>query len=222
MREKGHFYGRRKGRPLNTGRLDTLDSNALITEIKPDAHPQNFFDEPYKKFVLEIGFGNGEHLVAQAARNHDTAYIGCEAFLNGVTACLADMNAQKIDNIRLWGDDALLLLPQVQPGVFDTIYLLFSDPWPKSRHHKRRVLQTDTTALLARLLKPQGLLRTATDDANLAQWTLLHGCQNPDLHWTSFENAVWRDTPSDWIETRYQKKAAHQGRQPHFIDFIKI
>lgn len=220
MREKqGHFFGRRKGRPLNVGRLDTLDSGALIRAVQPDMHPQDLFDKPYKNFALEIGFGNGEHLVQQAERAPDTGFIGCEAFLNGVTACLAQMTTL---NIRLWADDAMLLLPKLQAGTFDTIYLLFSDPWPKSRHHKRRVMQPQTVKLMARLLKKGGLLRTATDDANLAQWTLLHGCQNPDLHWVDFEKAEWRNAPLHWVETRYQQKAAQQGRQPHFIDFIKL
>lgn len=219
MREKqGHFFGRRKGRPLNTGRLDTLGSGALIRAIQPDTHPQILFDKPYKNFALEIGFGNGEHLVEQAVRAPETGFIGCEAFLNGVTACLAQMTTP---NVRLWADDAMLLLPHLQAETFDTIYLLFSDPWPKSRHHKRRVLQPETVILMARLLKKGGLLRTATDDANLAQWTLLHGCRNPDLHWVNFEKAEWRHAPSNWIETRYQQKAAQQGRQPHFIDFIR-
>ena len=136
-----------------------------------------------------------------------------------MSACLQQMTT---DNIRIWPDDALLLLSQLPEQSFDRIYLLFPDPWPKTRHHKRRFIQTDTTALLAGLLKPQGLLRLATDDPYLAQWMLLHGVQNPELLWTCFENADWRTAPEDWVETRYQQKAGEQGRDAHFIDFVKM
>lgn len=218
MREKaGHFYGRRKGKPLKAGRISSLQDTQLIIDDVPTD-----FLKRYKHHVLEIGFGNGEHLVAQAIRHADTGFIGCEAFINGVTACIQDAQQNRVENIRLWAEDAMLLLPQLPPTSFDTIYLLFSDPWPKTRHHKRRFIQKETASLLARLLKPQGVLRLATDDTNLAQWMLLGCVQEPLLHWKNFKNAEWRQAPQDWVETRYQQKAAQQGRLPYFMDFIKL
>lgn len=223
LSEKGHFYGRRKGRPLRSKRLQSLEQDQLIIpELSAVTHPRDLFDKPYKSYALEIGFGNGEHVVQQAVRDTETGFIGCEAFMNGVTACLMDAQQRNANNVRIWPDDALLLLPKIQPESLNTIYLLFSDPWPKTKHHKRRFVQKETAALMAGLLVRGGMLRIATDDHNLAQWSLLQCVQEPHLQWTCFQNAEWRTQPQDWIETRYQQKAAEQGRQPFFMDFEKV
>ncbi len=214
MREQGHFYGRRKGKPLRATRSKMLEESPYLLR---EGGAVDFLSG-YKKHTLEIGFGNGEHLVAQAQAHPETGFIGCEAFINGVTACLQQITTS---NIRLWSDDALLLLQDLSQESFDRIYILFPDPWPKTRHHKRRFIQHDTVELLAGLLKPAGLLRMATDDHNLAQWMLLHTVQNPAMRWTTVENAEWRTPPQDWVETRYQQKALAQGRTAYFIDAVK-
>src|SRR5690606_24920798 len=117
-----------------------------------------------------------------------------------------------LKNIRFYTDDALPLLSKFTSGSLDRIFLLFPDPWPKTRHHKRRFVQEHTVSLFARLLKSGGELRMATDDKNLAEWMLLHTVQNTDFHWENAENADWDTAPIDWVETRYQQKAAQQGR----------
>jgi tRNA (guanine-N7-)-methyltransferase len=215
---EGHFYGRRKGKPMTSTRQELLADNDYILQVE---HVQPFLQK-YNRHVLEIGFGNGEHVVEMAKRHTNTAYIGCEAFINGVSTCIADAQQVGVDNLRIWADDALVLLSKMTDEVFDEIYLLFPDPWPKTRHHKRRFIQKDTVEMLARLLKPQGCLWLVTDDHNLAEWMLLHAVQSAQLHWKNALDAEWRQTPSDWIPTRYQQKAAAQGRCPHFIQMIKI
>jgi tRNA (guanine-N7-)-methyltransferase len=104
----------------------------------------------------------------------------------------------------------------------DRFYLLFNDPWPKTRHYKRRFIQPHTVELLARILKPGALLRLATDDKSLAEWMLLHVVQNSQFVWNNWQNAEWSVAPEDWIETRYQQKAAQQGRLAHYLDFTRI
>jgi tRNA (guanine-N7-)-methyltransferase len=215
---KRHFYGRRKGKPLREAQQQKLKSPFIVGECEA---VQSFLSN-YNRHVLEIGFGNGEHLVAQAANHPQTGYIGCEAFINGVAACLQDMQRNDVHNIRIWSDDAYLLLPSLAPESFDMIYLLFSDPWPKTRHHKRRFIQPHTAQLLSTLLKKNGVLRLATDDKNLAQWMLLHLVQVDSLEWLNYPDATWDIQPTDWIPTRYQEKALEQGRLPYFIDFLRI
>lgn len=222
------FAGRRKGRPLREGRHDALDvmekGYCIPREIDPHkpTDPKEFFGtmKP-EKIWLEIGFGNGEHLIGQAARHPGIGFIGCEPFINGVSAAAHAMIQQKLHNVRFWADDAMLLLPHLKKESFDRIFLLFSDPWPKTRQHKRRVIQPKTVELFASLLKPGGELRLATDHANLAEWMLIHVTANPHFMWKSFADAQWRETPDDWIETRYQQKAAQQGRLAYFMDFTK-
>ena len=223
-----HFYGRRKGRPLRDGRLQTLAEAQQKYFIPEDAiaapsslQPRDLFDQDYSEYWLEIGFGNGEHLTGQAQNNPHIGMIGCEAFINGVSMAVKDATEKELQNVRFWGDDALPLLETLADESLSRIFLLFPDPWPKTRHYKRRFIQTHTVALFVRKLKTGGMIRLATDDRPLAEWMLLHAVQNPQLTWRDWQKADWKTPPEDWIETRYQQKAAQQGRQGHFMDFIK-
>lgn len=219
------FAGRRKGRPLHGERERALREvtekfylPAPSCDVKAD--PKTFFPDPKPdKLWLEIGFGNGEHLIGQAMAHPAIGFIGCEPYLNGVSAAAKDVVKNDLTNIRFWADDAMLLLPHLMPESFDRIFILFSDPWPKSRQHKRRVVQPHTLTLFATLLKKGGTLRLATDHTDLAEWMLEHVSADPHFKQA---NADWRAVPEDWIETRYQQKAALQGRLPYFMDFEKI
>lgn len=221
-----HFYGRRKGKPLHKGRAQSLDAVRDQYMIIPSdtgvLDPAAFFDGAYKKIAMEIGFGNGEHLINQAVLNPDIGFIGCEPFINGVAAAAKDVVDHNIRNIRFYADDALHLLTRFPDTCLDTVFLLFPDPWPKTRHHKRRFIQPDTVGLLARVLRPGGRLVLATDDHNLAQWMLLHTVVNNNFTWEAAQNGAWRDAPSNWVETRYQQKAAQQGRRAFFVTFTRV
>jgi tRNA (guanine-N7-)-methyltransferase len=224
-----HFYGRRKGMPLKKGRAESLERALNEFSLPSDVLDAEIID-PVKLFgdfapqeiAFEIGFGNGEHLVEQAARNPHVGFIGCEPFINGVSAAAKQVVERDLKNIRFYADDALPLLSKFTSGSLSQIFLLFPDPWPKTRHHKRRFIQDVTVTLFARLLKSGGVLRLATDDKNLAEWMLIHTVQNSDFVWTNASDGKWETPPADWVETRYQKKAAEQGRFGKFIDFIRV
>jgi tRNA (guanine-N7-)-methyltransferase len=221
-KENTHFYGRRKHRAMNGGRIDighefVLPDNILEQTI---VDPQMIC--PDKEIWLEVGFGSGEHLVGQAIANPDIGLIGCEAFINGVSAAAKNIVANDLRNIRLWADDAVPLMAKLPDASIDRFFLLFNDPWPKTKHYKRRFIQPHIVELLARILKPGAQLRLTTDDKSLAEWMLLHTVQNPNFSWDNWQNGDWSTQPVDWIETRYQQKAAQQGRLARYLDFTRI
>jgi tRNA (guanine-N7-)-methyltransferase len=222
------FAGRRKGRPLHQGRAEALAHAERRFLIKPDSadqtllDPRDLFTGVKEKIWVEIGFGNGEHMIGQAERNPQIGFIGCEPFINGVSAAAKEIVERILDNIRIWPDEALTFLNKFPDASVDRIFLLFSDPWPKTRQYKRRVIQTETVTLFARLLKPGGEVRLATDHDYLAEWMLLHMVQQGRFMWKNACNGDWRTVPDDWIETRYQQKAAHEGRPAYFMDFVRL
>jgi tRNA (guanine-N7-)-methyltransferase len=224
-KENHHFYGRRKLRPLRAERSDALEQGMerfILPEeiLEQDViDPQKIF--PDKKIWLEIGFGNGEHLVEQAMRNPDIGLIGCEPFINGVAFAAREIVTHKIENARLWPDDAVPLMAKFPDQSLDRVFLLFNDPWPKTRHYKRRFIQPHIVELLARLMKPGAQLRLATDDKSLAEWMLLHTVTNTAFRWNHWQDGDWSTQPDDWIETRYQQKAVQQGRLAHYLDFTR-
>lgn len=221
LSEEGkHFYGRKKGRPLHGGRAQAMLADFML-EIQQPLQPHELFTNKAALWV-EVGFGNGEHLVGQAANNPHVNILGCEPFINGAAAAANDAGKKELNNLRIWPDDALPLLSSWPYACIDRFFLLFSDPWPKMRHHKRRFIQPETLELLARLLKPGAQLRLATDDLGLAQWMLLQTAQSPHFQWLNFANGDWHTQPHDWVETRYQQKAAQQGRRSQFMDFVRL
>lgn len=170
-------------------------------------------------YWLEIGFGAGEHLAAQALARPDIGFLGCEPFINGVAALLAKMEADDITNIRLFDDDARLLLPRLPEGVIDRAFILFSDPWPKKRHNKRRIITPRTLDALARILRPGAELRFASDDMSYISWTLEHMRRCPEFSWPAAGPADWRNRPADAVETRYERKALAEGRRCVYLGF---
>ena len=215
------FYGRRFGRALRAGRrrlLNELLPTLQITSADGTLHPATLFQNPPKECCLEIGFGGGEHLAAQAVAHPDRGYIGCEPFVNGVAALLAQIHAQNLDNVRLHDDDARLLLPSIVSGSIGRFYLLYSDPWPKTRHWNRRFVQTDTLDQIARILKPGGLFRFATDHMGHARWALGLAANHPGLQWTAREPRDWRDRWADGYATRYEEKGL-AGPTPVYLEF---
>ena len=225
--ETSHFYGRRKLRAIRQERADAVEQlsedNYILSETILDQaviDPRSLVDK--EKIWFEIGFGNGEHLVGQGAKNPDIGLIGCEPFLNGAALAAKDVVVQNLSNVRIWQDDAMPLLLKLADHSLDRVFLLFNDPWPKTRHYKRRFIQPHTVELLARVIKPGGKLRLATDDRSLAEWMLLHTVNNPNFMWDNWATGEWSAAPQDWIETRYQQKAAQQGRLAKFMDFTRL
>lgn len=220
-KENHHFYGRRTNRMINGGRMSIADQVMLPENLltAEQINPTEILD---KKIIwLEIGFGKGEHLIARAIENPEIGFIGCEPFINGAAHAAEQAVANNLSNIRIWQDDAVPLLSRFPDQSVDRIFLLFNDPWPKTRHYKRRFIQPRIVQLLARILKPGAQLRLATDDKSLAEWMLMHVSNNADFLWDNWQNGEWDTPPSDWIETRYQQKAAQQGRLARYLDFTR-
>ena len=171
---------------------------------------------------LEIGFGGGEHIAAQAAAHSDRGLIGCEPYITGVARLLALAEAQALTNLRVVVDDARLLLAALPDGCLERIFVLFPDPWPKVRHHKRRIVNPTTAAQFARLLQPGGELRLATDDMPYARAMLLALLPVPQLYWLADSAADWRSRTSCWPPTRYEEKARAAGRACVYLRFRRI
>lgn len=231
-------FGRNRGRslrPYQQGLVDTLlptlsppplrglEDEAAIAQLRQWLAGElgTAGARGYKRIALEIGFGGGEHLLAQAAHHPDTLYFGCEPFLNGVAKCLAGIDGQGLKNIRLLMDDARKLLRALPEQVLDEAFILFPDPWPKARHNKRRLVNHETLAMLARVHKPGGRLLVATDHIDYSEWILEHLLATPHYRWTAERAADFLTPPSDWTETKYQRKTSAEGRAPQFFECVR-
>jgi tRNA (guanine-N7-)-methyltransferase len=228
MAAKRNLYGRRQGRPLRAGRKALLDEGLprLEIELPPDdgaLTPAQLFDSLPPKVFLEIGFGGGEHLAWQAARHPEAGFVGAEYFITGVASLLGHLHDQAADTppLRLYVGDARDLLERLPAAVFDRIFILFPDPWPKRRHHKRRLIQAATLDLLARVLKDGGELRFATDDPGYLDWALQRLSDHPALAWQANGPQDWRRRPDDWPATRYEEKALRAGRRAAYLRFLR-
>jgi tRNA (guanine-N7-)-methyltransferase len=218
------FYGRRKGKAMTKrrqGLIETLlPKLALDLPDNDTVDPSQFFEHKAKDIWLEIGFGDGEHLALQAESHPDTGFIGCEPFMNGVAGLLCEVEERRLDNIRLWADDARDLMDALPVGCLGRCFLLHPDPWPKTRHHKRRFIQDSTVKTLARLLKPGAELRIATDDADLCDWMLYHVEKSPSFEWQAEKAEDWRTPPADWPVTRYGEKQL--AGIPVYMTFLRV
>jgi len=221
----GRLYGRRRGRPLRPGQRRLKDELLpRLTIALPKAgplDPRSLFPMPVAAVWLEIGFGAGEHVAAQAEHHPDISFIGCEVFEDGIVRLLGEIARRGIGNVRLFTDDARLLLAVLPPASLGRVFVLFPDPWPKRRHHKRRLIAPATLDLLATVMEDGAELRLATDDRGYLAWMLEHLMAHPDFRWLARRPADWRERPPDWPPTRYEEKARAAGRRPAFLRFIR-
>ena len=192
----------------------------LLTE-KQDLDPSTLFKTNRKHTCLEIGFGSGEHLSGLMRQNPDTNYLGAEPFINGMAAFLKDIINEKNNNIRVIMDDALLLCHSLTDECLDQIYILNPDPWHKTRHHKRRIVNPGNLDCFARILNPGGQLVMSTDVPDLADWMITHSFNHPTFTWTAKSPEDWRNPPPNWIHTRYETKGAKGARKMTYLVFQK-
>jgi len=217
------FFGRRKGHRLRSHQADLmatlLPRLAIALERPPPDRLVEMFSRPLESVNLEIGFGGGEHLVAEAAAHPALGFVGCEPFVNGMAKILTLIEASAIDNIRLHWGDAIDLLAWLPDASIARIDLLYPDPWPKRRHWKRRFVQDRTVAMMARALRPGGAFRFATDIPDYAAWTLERLTRAPDFIWTAERADDWRQPWAGFRGTRYEAKAKREGRMPCYLEF---
>jgi tRNA (guanine-N7-)-methyltransferase len=179
--------------------------------------PRALFAAPVEAVWLELGFGAGEHLATQAAAQPSRGVIGCEVFENGIAKLLAEVKRRGLVNIRLFIDDARVLVQSLAAASVERIFILFPDPWPKQRHHKRRIVSTATLDMLAHAMKDGAELRLATDDMDYLRWMLERATTHPAFTWLARRPQDWRERPADWPATRYERKAIAAGRIPAFL-----
>ena len=224
-----NFYGRFKGKTLRPNQIDALENDLdalspgpVSFEQNPDRRPLDpkaIFDG--KPLWLEIGFGGGEHLVHQAASNSDVGIIGCEPFVNGVAMLLGKIRDANTDNIRVYPGDARHLFDVLPDACIERAFLLYPDPWPKKRHHRRRFVTAEHLDPLAKVMKQGAIFRVATDIPDYVRQTLQE-VPKAGFEWLAETATDWRDPWDDWISTRYEQKALREGRTPHYLTFRKL
>jgi tRNA (guanine-N7-)-methyltransferase len=215
-----HVFGRRVGRGLGGALGDLLKTDLPGLRIDRSAPPPNplsaLFAVPVEDVWLEIGFGGGEHLLWQAEHHPNIGFIGCEPFLSGVAKLVREIGERGLANIRLHDDDARFLMDWLPAACIGKAFVLFPDPWPKKRHRKRRLLGAEVLASLARVIRPGGTLRFATDIADYAEMV-----EEGIAAQTAFAGVPGRLSarPADWPQTRYEQKAIAAGRACAFLEF---
>src|SRR3984957_6514498 len=219
------FFGRRKGhtlRPRHARLIETLLPQLAIDLSNPaPTELSALFPVPIDDIQLEIGFGGGEYLIAQAQERPRTGFIGVEPFVNGMAKALAGIESGKLQNIRLHFDDAMNLMAWLPQNALARIDLIHPDPWPKRRHWKRRFVQDAMVSRLPRILRPGGELRFVTDIADYAAWTLQRLLRSADFEWTAERACDWREPWRDYTMTRYGRKAEREGRTAAYLIFKK-
>jgi tRNA (guanine-N7-)-methyltransferase len=214
------------GRPLRKDRLEAMEKilpQVLIAEEKMTAEgnldPRSLFPTAFKETWFEIGFGNGEHLAALKEKYTDVAFLGAEPFVNGMANLMKEIAEEPLDNIRVFMDDAMLLSRSLTSQSLDRIYILNPDPWPKVRHHKRRIISQTNLDEFARLLKQGGRLVMATDVDDLAGWMVTECMIHRQFRWLAKSAKDWQTPPREWTETRYAFKGKQAGRRQTFLLF---
>ncbi len=235
-----NFYGRRLGRPLRPRQQTLLATVLPDIEVKlpepgttgaPGELDLDKLFSPWPRTAdrqvwLEIGFGDGGHLHFQARSNPHVAFIGCEPYVNGIAKLLAAIKgssdeAVPVENLRVYSDDARFLLAALPSRSISRVFILFPDPWPKTRHHKRRIVSEQTLSQLARVLTENAEFRFATDHPEYCRWTLSRVLKHGAFEWLAQEPENWRQRPSDWPETRYESKARAAGRACYYLRFSR-
>ena len=212
---KHRFHGRRKGKALTAYRQGLLEQN--FEKYKINLSNIHLSDPTW----LEVGFGNGEFLSRMCQDRPDIRFIGCEPFINGIAALLASLD-KPVDNLCIWDDNARILIDALPDQSIDRVYLLNPDPWPKSRHAKRRFVQPESLDDIARILKPGGLFIMSTDVKDLAEWMHAHTWAHEAFEWTALSQDDWLTPPEDWPldKTRYMKKALG-GETIYWLKFLR-
>ena len=221
-----NFYGRFKGKRLSTAQLDSL-----LTEFKKyslknvtwEENPQRnkiklseIFDK--KPVWLEIGFGGGEHLIHQAKLNPEIGFIGCDPYQNGVAKLMVKLTADPCENIKLYDGDVRNIFDVLAKNSISKVFLLYPDPWPKKRHHRRRFVTQEFLVPLYESMKPGSILRIATDIDDYVRQALQE-VPRAGFQWLAKDASDWRIPWQDWVSTRYELKALNQERTPHYLTF---
>jgi tRNA (guanine-N7-)-methyltransferase len=223
-----NFYGRIKGKTLTAAQqrylnedLPRLSVIGITFDENPDRSPLDIFElAGGRKIWLEVGFGGGEHLVHQALQNPDIQFLGVEPYVNGVAMLLGKIRRVGVNNIKLYMGDARNLMDVLPDESINRAFLLYPDPWPKLRHHRRRFVTSEHLIPLNRCLKAGAEFRVATDIEDYVRQTLIEAPQ-AGFEWLAEGPENWRTPWVDWVSTRYELKALREDRTPHYMTFRK-
>lgn len=226
-----NFYGRIKGKGLRDSQekylsedLAALSPENVTWEENPDRKKidtKDWFGDD-RPVWLEVGFGGGEHLVHQAEQNPHVGIIGCEPYINGVAMLLGKIRKAKVDNLKVFAGDARDMMDVLPDGSIERAFLLYPDPWPKKKHHRRRFVTPEHLDPLARCLAKGAIFRIATDIEDYVRQSLEQVLKRGDFEWLADGPEDWRVAWPDWISTRYEQKAFREGRKAHYLTFRKI
>ena len=224
MNNKCRWFGRRVGKKLSLRRKALLLTLLPKIKINIDTLTTCKSIKTFKPFVsedtwLEVGFGGGEYIVGEAIRHPEINFIGCEPYINGVASLLSKIEENQLKNIFIHDDDAITLLDLLPEKSIGRIFCLFSDPWPKKRHQKRRFISEKNLNRVSRILKDGGEFNFATDHVDYVYWTLEHFQRQKDFERVRETLVDWLYPPKDWISTRYELKARSNGQDPVFLQF---
>ncbi len=223
---KRSLFGRRQGRALRGERSDALQNvlpkiqipeNALREDHK--TCPKSLFNNDFTTYALEIGFGHGERLIEHSLRDQDTAFIGAEPFINGMADFVKNLKDENLNNIRVHMDDGMAVAYSLKQNSIDSVYILNPDPWHKTRHHKRRIVNQHNLDVLAKILKPGGQLILTSDVPGLVEWMCTHASNHPQFEWLAETKSDWSEPPADWISTRYELKGAKGADKMAYLFF---
>lgn len=194
----------------------------LDLTVTPPQDLRQLFAAPVENVRLEVGFGGGEHLLHEAARFPSVGFIGVEPFVNGMAKMVAALNRERMQNLRLFNEDAALLLDWLPDQSISGMDLLYPDPWHKSRHHKRRFVSRANLEKMKRVLRPGALFRFTSDIDAYINWTLQHVEEASGFEFVATTADDWRKPYEAWPGTRYEAKALREGRTPAYLTFRKL
>ncbi len=203
--------------------LEKLSFPETVCTAAEQIAPSAYFPQAFERTILEIGFGDGDHLAGMMKMHPDTGFIGAEPYINGMSAFLKQIEEENLnkEQIKVWMDDAIRLIQYFDDACLDQIYVLNPDPWPKARHHKRRIISQENLDVFARLLKPKGQLIMTTDVDDLAEWMVTEASNHSAFEWTASSKRDWQTPPQNWIATKYELKGKRAGRKQSYLIFQK-
>ncbi len=211
-------FGRVRTRKLSHHKQDLFSHLLLKYQIQESEVP-DLKNNP--KIHLEIGFGFGDFLFENAKNNPDILFVGCEPHVNGVVHLLDKLESEPLKNIKLFVGDSRFFLEDSNNKIFDKIYIINPDPWPKKKHYKRRLINAELFEVLSAKLKDDGELIIATDSDLYKKWIMTEYLKSNLWSWTARTKYDWKNFPNDWVKTKYQKKAEVEGRENVFLKFLK-
>jgi len=213
-------FGRLKSRPIKPRQAALMETRLPGLRIPAGPVDAAALMPGAVETWLEIGFGGGEHMAAQAGRHPDVLILGAEPFVNGVASAVRHIDEQGLTNVRLHDGDVRELIARIPEAALARVFILFPDPWPKTRQQKRRLVQPELVAELARTIRPGGALRFASDVASYVDQALERIIASPAFDWQAERPQDWRIPPADHVTTRYEEKRLGDCA-PVFLDFVR-